>query len=359
MDVFTALDFQASKRMCPPARTPTEQEAHGRRDRTITDHDAHEINRVEELSYDLKIHDVMTADLRTATPEMPLSNVLDILRINRISGLPVVENGYLAGILSIEDIIRAMEKNDLSVPTRNYMTRDVVTVASYESIVKAMRTFTEKGLGRLPVVDENRKLVGMITKGDITRGILVALQRDYKEEEVRRYRASHLFEDIISERTTLVLRYTIQAGDFTQGGKASSHIKRALIRLGADPQITRRCCISVYEAEMNLIIHATNGGILKLEVEPHRITMSTTDEGPGIPDTEIVFQPGYSTATEQVREMGFGAGMGLVNMKRCVDEIELNSTVGKGTKLVMRIFIPNQTFGGRREGQDDEPSTDH
>jgi anti-sigma regulatory factor (Ser/Thr protein kinase) len=230
------------------------------------------------------------------------------------------------------------------------MTREVVSVVSYESIVAAIRTFTEKQLGRLPVIDENQRLVGMITKGDITRGILVALQKDYKEEEVRRYRASHLFEDIISERTTLVMRYTIKAGDFTQGGVASSHIKRALLRLGADPQITRRCCIAVYEAEMNLVIHTTNGGILKLEVEPHRITMSATDDGPGISDTEVVFQAGYSTATEQVRELGFGAGMGLVNMKRCVDEIKLESTVGKGTKLVMRIFIPDQTVGVSRDG---------
>jgi CBS domain-containing protein/anti-sigma regulatory factor (Ser/Thr protein kinase) len=345
--------------MCPPTRTPTEQEVHGRRGRPITDYDAHEINRVEELSYDLRIREVMTATLCTATPEMPLSKVLDILRVNRVSGLPVVQDGNLIGILSIEDIVRAMMKNELEAAADQYMTREVVTVASYETIVKAIRTFTEKGLGRLPVVDENHKLVGMITKGDITRGILVALQRDYKEEEVRRYRASHLFEDIISERTTLVLRYTIKARDFTQGGKASSYIKRALARLGADPQITRRCCIAVYEAEMNLIIHTTNGGILKLEVEPHRITVSTTDEGPGIPDTEKVFQPGYSTATEEVREMGFGAGMGLVNMKRCVDTITLDSKVGEGTKLVMRIFIPGQTFGGRRDGQNDEPSTNH
>jgi CBS domain-containing protein/anti-sigma regulatory factor (Ser/Thr protein kinase) len=345
--------------MCPPNRTPTEQEAHGRHGRPITDHDANDINRVEELSYDLKIREVMSTNLRTTSPEMPLAKVLDILRIHRISGLPVVEEGNLIGILSIEDIVRAMMKNDLSAPAEHYMTRAVVTVASYDTIVKAMRTFTEKGLGRLPVVDENNKIVGMITKGDITRGILVALQKDYKEEEVRRYRASHLFEDIISERTTLVLRYTIKAGDFTQGGKASSYIKRALLRLGADPQITRRCSIAVYEAEMNLIIHTTNGGILKLEVEPHRITLSATDDGPGIPDIDKVFQPGYSTATEQVREMGFGAGMGLVNMKRCVDSIDLDSTMGKGTKLVMRILIPDQTFGGRREGQNDESSTNH
>lgn len=343
--------------MCPPTRQPTEQEVHGRHGRPITDHDANEINRVEELSYDLKIREVMSTALKTASTDMPLSKVLDILRINRISGLPVVENDQLVGVLSLEDIVRALQKNDLSALTSQYMTRDVVTVSSYDSIVNALRTFTEKQLGRLPVVDENHKLVGMITKGDITRGILVALQRDYKEEEVRRYRASHLFEDIVSERTTLVLRYTIKARDFTQGGKASSHIKRALLRLGADPQITRRCSIAVYEAEMNLIIHTTNGGILKLEVEPHRITMSATDDGPGIPDIEKVFQPGYSTATEQVREMGFGAGMGLVNMKRCVDTIDLDSTVGKGTKLVMRIFIPNQTFGGRREEPGNESPT--
>jgi len=336
--------------MCPPARTPTEQEKHGRHGRPITDQDAHDISRVEELSYDLKIHEVMTADIRTATPEMPLSKVLEILRLNRISGLPVVENEKLVGVLSLEDIVRALQKNELAAPTGQYMTREVVTIANYDSIVNAISTFTEKQLGRLPVIDENNKLVGMITKGDITRGILVALQKDYKEEEVRRYRASHLFEDIISERSTLVLRYTIRAGDFTKGGKASSHIKRALLRLGADPQLTRRCCIAVYEAEMNLIIHTTNGGILKLEVEPHRITMSATDDGPGIADTEMVFQPGYSTATEHIREMGFGAGMGLVNMKRCVDEIKLESSVGRGTKLIMRIFIPDQTVGVSRDG---------
>jgi CBS domain-containing protein/anti-sigma regulatory factor (Ser/Thr protein kinase) len=332
---------------------------HGRRGRPITDHDAHEISRVEELSYDLKIREVMSAELQTASPDMPLSEVLELLRNNRISGLPVVEDSKLVGVLSIEDIVRAMQKNDLDATAGKYMTSQVVTVASYDSIVKALHTFTEKGMGRLPVLDENQNLVGMITKGDITRGILVALQKDYQEEEVRRYRASHLFEDIISERTTLVLRYTIQAGDFTRGGQASSHIKRALLRLGADPQITRRCCIAVYEAEMNLIIHTTNGGILKLEVEPHRITMSATDDGPGIADTEKVFEPGYSTATEEVREMGFGAGMGLVNMKRCVDEIELNSTLGKGTRVLMRIFIPDQTVGVSREGQNNESSKNH
>ncbi len=334
----------------PPSRIRTEQEIHGRRGRIITDQDAHEINRVEELSYDLKIHEVMSKNLHTASPEISLSDVLKILRVNRISGAPVVEDGKIAGVISIEDIVRAMQNNDLTETVGQYMTRNLVTVASYDSIYKAMQTFAESHVGRLPVLDENNKLVGMITKGDITRGILVALQKDYKEEEVRRYRASHLFEDIISDRTTLVLRYNIKAQNFTHGGTASSNIKRALLRLGADPQTARRCGIAVYEAEMNLIIHTTRGGILKLEVEPHRITMSTTDDGPGIPDINQVQQPGYSTATDQVRELGFGAGMGLVNIKRCVDSMELESTVGKGTKLTMRIHVPDENFNGRKEG---------
>jgi len=333
-----------------PNRIRTEQEIHGRRGRPITDQDAHEINRVEELSYDLKIHEVMSKNLHTASPDISLSDVLKILRVNRISGVPVVEDEKLVGVISIEDIVRALQNNDLTETVGQYMTRELVTVSNFESIVKAMQTFTEKHVGRLPVVNEEKKLVGMITKGDITRGILVALQKDYKEEEVRRYRASHLFEDIISDRTTLVLRYNIKAQNFTLGGTASSNIKRALLRLGADAQIARRCGIAVYEAEMNLIIHTTRGGILKLEVEPHRITMSTTDDGPGIPDVHQVLQPGYSTATDQVREMGFGAGMGLVNIKRCVDSMELESTVGKGTKLIMRIHVPAENFNGRKEG---------
>src|SRR5687768_16098882 len=122
--------------MCPSARTPTEQELRGRRGRPITDQDAHEINRVEELSYDLKIRDVMVTTLRTASPRMPLSQVLDILRSHRISGLPVVADDRLVGIISLEDVVRAMEKNDLSASTSQYMTREVVTVASFDSVVK-------------------------------------------------------------------------------------------------------------------------------------------------------------------------------------------------------------------------------
>ncbi len=321
------------------------QELYGRKGRPITDRDARDISRVEELSYDLKINEVMTREVRSVTPAMKVSEVLEILRIGRISGVPVITNGNLVGILSIEDIVRAMEKNELSMPVSQYMSNTVVSVNAYDSVVKALETFSEYRVGRLPVVDETDKLVGIITKGDITRGILTALQKDYKEEELRRYRASHLFEDITSDRTSLILRYNIKARDYVNGGQASSHIKRALLRLGANPQLARQCGIAIYEAEMNLIIHTDHGGIMRVQIEPHRILMQTTDDGPGIANVEQALTPGWSTATQEVRDMGFGAGMGLVNIRRCVDRMDLDSTPGKGTKLLMEIYLrPDERF---------------
>lgn len=325
--------------------TSTYQELYGRKGRIVTDKTAHNITRVEELSYDLKIGDVMSRDIKTATPDMIMSELLESLRQNRISGLPVIENGELIGIVSLEDLIQAMQQNDLDAPVSKYMTRNVFTVKEYSPVMEALEMFAKYKVGRLPVVNIDGKLSGMITKGDLTRGILIALQKDYHAEEVRVYRASHLFEDIHSDRTSLILRYNIKARDFIHGGNASSNIKRALLRLGANPQLARRCGIAVYEAEMNLIIHTTNGGILKVEIEPHKIIMKTTDDGPGIPDTDLALQAGYSTATEEVREMGFGAGMGLFNINRCVDKMVLTSAPGEGTKLEMFIYLqPQESF---------------
>jgi CBS domain-containing protein/anti-sigma regulatory factor (Ser/Thr protein kinase) len=321
------------------------QEIYGRKGRIVTDQDAKDITRVEELAYDLKVSEVMTEDVKVASPDTSMAAILEILRQHRISGVPVVVDGSLVGIVSLEDLIRAMRSNDLDAPVQKYMTSAIITLKPNNPVVEAIETFTKANIGRLPVVDDQGKLVGMITKGDITRGVLIALQKDYREEEVRRYRASHLFEDIVSDRTTLVLRYRIKARDFTEGGNASANIKRALMRLGANPQIARRCGIAIYEAEMNLVIHTTQGGLIRVEIEPHRILMQAIDDGPGIEDVDLALQAGYSTAPEFIRELGFGAGMGLFNIKRCVDKMSLKSSVGKGTRLDLKIYLqPEESF---------------
>jgi anti-sigma regulatory factor (Ser/Thr protein kinase) len=109
--------------------------------------------------------------------------------------------------------------------------------------------------------------------------------------------------------------------------------------LGANSLIARRCGIAIYEAEMNLIIHTTNGGLVRVEIEPPLIFMEAIDDGPGIEDIDLAMKPGFSTAPQEVRELGFGAGMGLKNIQRCVDEMSLTSTLGQGTRLQMKIYL--------------------
>ena len=305
----------------------------------ITDQAAENITKVEELAYELRIHEVMTENVLCLSPDLSMKEAVDTFQRDRISGAPVTDGDNLIGILSMEDLMRALQENGLASPVRDYMSPNVISVREYDPVVEALRTFNKTKFGRLPVLDDNDHVSGIITKGDISNGLLYALQRDYHAEELIRYRASHLFEDIVSDRTSLILRYDIQKGDFVHGGNASSNIKRALLRLGASPQIARRCGIAVYEAEMNLIIHTNNGGILRAEIEPHKITIEAYDDGPGIEDTQLAMKPGYSTATNEVREMGFGAGMGLVNIKRCVDDMTLISSKERGTNLYMIICL--------------------
>lgn len=105
---------------------------------------------------------------------------------------------------------------------------------------------------------------------------------------------------------------------------------------------------------MNLIIHTNNGGIIRVEIEPKQISINISDDGPGIQDVNMALRPGFSTATEKVRELGFGAGMGLVNIQRCVDSMRLESVYSRGTNLRLKIFLPNEESVGERTKETQE-----
>lgn len=137
------------------------------------------------------------------------------------------------------------------------------------------------------------------------------------------------------------LTYEIDGDDFTSAGEASGEMKRALRRIGIDFETIRRCAICMYEGEINTVIHA-NGGRADVYVEPDRVRIVLEDHGPGIPDVDLAMQEGYSTATQDVRELGFGAGMGLPNMKRYSDKIEVETKLEVGTKVTMTIFLPEE-----------------
>lgn len=136
----------------------------------------------------------------------------------------------------------------------------------------------------------------------------------------------------------LVLNYEISGDDFTRAGEASSDVKKKLKQMGVNPEAVRKVAIAMYEGKINMVIHA-NGGTITVEITPEQIRMILDDTGPGIPDVDLAMQAGYSTAPDEVRSLGFGAGMGLPNMKKYTDTMEIDTRLGVGTKITMVVMI--------------------
>ncbi|NMB42666.1 MAG: anti-sigma regulatory factor [Clostridiales bacterium] len=134
------------------------------------------------------------------------------------------------------------------------------------------------------------------------------------------------------------LSYEIASEDFARAGDAASDVKRVLKQMNVKPDIVRKVAIALYEGEINMVIHSL-GGKIDVYIMPDEILMKLEDTGPGIEDIERAMEEGYSTATESIRNMGFGAGMGLPNMKRYVDELDIRSGLGQGTKVTMRVVL--------------------
>jgi anti-sigma regulatory factor (Ser/Thr protein kinase) len=145
----------------------------------------------------------------------------------------------------------------------------------------------------------------------------------------------------LSKKKDIVLcqEFSIEGGNFTDAGMVSTNIKSILKKIGLDPVLTRRVAIATYEGEMNVVMHAQNGKVY-LNLTPKSIQIIIEDVGRGIPDVNLAMQKGYSTATEEMRAMGFGSGMGLPNIKKNADKMELSSKVSMGTKLDLQFFIP-------------------
>ena len=137
------------------------------------------------------------------------------------------------------------------------------------------------------------------------------------------------------------LSYEVPGDDFTRAGEASGQLKKNLKMLGIDPEIVRRVSIAIYEGEINMVIHA-HGGKIDVEINPNQIIMVLKDQGPGIPNVELAMQEGYTTAPDDVRSLGFGAGMGLPNMKKYTDYMHIDTQVGVGTTVTMKIVLYKQ-----------------
>ena len=134
----------------------------------------------------------------------------------------------------------------------------------------------------------------------------------------------------------LTFRFVVEGDDFTSAGQASVQVKKNLRQLGLDSEVVRKVSIAMYEGEINMVIHA-GGGVAEVNVTEEYVEIVLQDHGPGIADIEKAMQAGYSTASDNIRSLGFGAGMGLPNMKKYTDSMTIDSTVGVGTRIVMRV----------------------
>lgn len=137
---------------------------------------------------------------------------------------------------------------------------------------------------------------------------------------------------------SIILSYDVDSDDFTRAGEASGNVKRKLKLMGVDPEKIRRVAISLYEGEINMVIHSY-GGTIEVIISPDLIEMILKDKGPGIDNVELAMKAGYSTAPDNIRSLGFGAGMGLPNMKRHSDELKIESKVGVGTTVYMKVKL--------------------
>lgn len=137
---------------------------------------------------------------------------------------------------------------------------------------------------------------------------------------------------------TIKLSYDVPGDDFTRAGEASGNVKKKLRRLGYNSDAIRRMAIAMYEAEINMVIHADGGKVL-VDIYPDKINARLIDHGPGIPDVDKAMQAGFSTAPDNVRSLGFGAGMGLPNIKKYTDEMKIDTEIGKGTTLFISVHV--------------------
>lgn len=297
-----------------------------------------QIRLVHELMYQIKVREAMTRDVITFSPAATFREIQLCLKKNRFSGTPIVEADRLVGIVSIDDIITAFDHGVIDRPVHEFMTRNPITVPQNYSVIAASNLFHKYGFGRLPVVSRpgSDELVGIITFSDILSHLLLQINRiaERVEQHERTMEAD-------MERRHDLLHFELAADSFERAGVAATLTKKRLQARGVPADLVRRIAVICYEAEMNVILHSL-GGYMDVEMLPDRVCVRVVDEGPGIPDIEKAMQPGYTTANEKIRALGFGAGMGLPNIKRCADEFQIASSMETGTELEATVNLPVQ-----------------
>jgi CBS domain-containing protein len=299
--------------------------------------DARKISVAQVLIYELRVRDAMSKPPVTALRGDSLRTIQQLMKQHKISGVPICTDGAVIGLVSIEDIITALDVGHINDPAEKWMTRQVVSIRDHFSLVRAVAEFERRGFGRFPVVDSADRLVGVLTRGDITNCLMHQLEK--RAEDALAHEAALLAARVSDDKAQrIVLRAPVRTGDYDSAGKISQRLRQILRDRAIEPEVRRRAAIVAYEAETNIIIHSL-GGEIAVAIEPDKVVIDATDTGPGIEDISQAMQEGWSTAGRLPRELGFGAGMGLPNMQKCSDVFAVKSGTGQPTHVHSEVFL--------------------
>lgn len=286
-----------------------------------------------ELIYRLKIKDVMTREVLTKPRPTPLREIQRLLKEEGITGIPIAEGKRIFGIISMHDILTSYENGTIDDSAERHMSTNLTVLEEDMPLSFAISYFDKYKYGRFPVLNRDRQLTGIITVRDINVALLVEIKNELQKLERSIPAEPHTVSGEMQKQ------YFISKFDFEHAGAASGDIKKICMHLDIDKKTIRRAAVAAYELEMNLVLHSNSGKLL-FTLSEKTITIKAVDSGPGIENPEEALEIGYSTANDWIRSLGFGAGMGLPNVKRVSDEFHIQSGVGKGTEVVSVINIP-------------------
>lgn len=294
--------------------------------------------------YQIKVQQCMNKNVVTFPSACTFREIQLCLKQRRFSGVPIVDDGHLVGMVSIDDIITAFDHGFIDQKVAGYMTRSITTIPQNYSVIAASNIFKKYHYGRLPVVKapSSFELVGILTYGDILSHLLLEVN-----SIAERFEAQEKTTVDVSKKIGDTYHYELAPDNFDLAGVASTTIKKRLAGCGIPASILRRIAVICYEAELNVIIHSL-GGYMEVRVFDDCVRILVVDEGPGIPDIEKAMQPGFTTANEKIRALGFGAGLGLCNMKRCADIFSIKSTMETGTEIEALVYTdPSHSHFGK------------
>ena len=291
---------------------------------------------VMELLQRLRVKDVMRSkNIASVVRTDSMRYAQNLMKRNHMSGVPVLEEGRLFGIVSINDIILALEGEWIGDPCQKHMSTNLVVLEEDMPLAFAIKYFQNYTFGRFPVLDKNRNFVGIVSQRDVTRVLMQELTNELARLEGRPA-AMTAKEEAKSEGVLpyySMRQFVVVHNDLTNAGKAANEIKKMLKEAGVDNKIVRRIAVAAYELEINICIHSV-GGTLTFVLDDKEAQIVAKDRGPGIKDVEWALKDGTSTANDWIRSMGFGAGMGLSNSKRVSDTFDIVSKIPTGTTVM-------------------------